>query len=476
MSDKLLRIRAFRGLDQSRDAFGSDPATSPQCQNIICRRGMMERAAGMSAESAQPPQGCTRLFQGFFRTEAGVDCPRLIAAGNGCLYALGDDGWTTLGSGFESDDWCAVSYRRESDDTLILTNGHGPMQTWDGRSASLSPIAPTIGGESVTFERLTLLYERLWGAVCRENPDRIYWSESFEPDSWELNIDLPDTGGGFADIATFDGARIRAVIAAFDDVLIVKDRSMHRLSGTYPGDFSLTQVYGDEGTLSARSIVQTADRLYFLGRSGLCVYDGMTVSSLVHKGDTRAQALFERLNPKAIDRACAVLKDDVIYLAVPLDNAAQNSHVIRYSLCDDSWALLTCAGVRDWLIWRDGQSETLMCLTEEGLFKFGTGDTFGEAPVRGEWLSPELMGDERARRKRTGRLYVTVQSSQPGSITLYTQSEHSRAEKTLPIDAGITLLKPRLRVCGRHLRFGLSSEAPICLPEGLSLEIEVDDA
>lgn len=476
MSDKLLRIRAFRGLDQSRDVFGSDPSTSPQCQNIICRHGMLERAAGMSARSPQPPQGCIRLFQGFFRSETGDDCPRLIAAGNGCLYALGDDGWTTLGSGFSSNDWCAVNYRRESDDTLILTNGHGPMQTWDGKSAALTPITPTIGEESVTFERLTLLYERLWGAVCAENPDRIYWSESFEPDNWELNADLPDTGGGFADIATFDGARIRAMIAAFDDVLIVKDRSMHRLSGTYPGDFSLTQVYGDEGTLAPRSIVQTADRLYFLGRSGLCIYDGMTVSSLIHKGDERARTLFERLNTKAINKACAVLMDDVIYLAVPLDNADENSHVIRYSLCDDSWALLSCAGIRDWLIWREGQSEELLCLTADGLFQFGTGDTFGETPVRGEWLSPELLSDVRARRKRTGRLYATVQSSQSGTVTLYTQSEQGRAEKTLSIEPGISLLKPRLRVCGRHLRFGLSTEAPIRLPEGLSLEIEVDDA
>lgn len=475
MARKLLRIRSFRGLDQSRGEFGSDPSTSPQCQNIICQRGVLERAKGMAAFSVQPPSGCRRLFQGFFRNNEGADTPRLLAAGNGCLYALSGDDWQTLGAGFTGDDWCAVNYRKESTDTLILANGCGPMQSWDGKSAALTPITPTIGGESVIFERLTLLYERLWGAVCADNPDRIFWSESFAPDNWELNSELPDTGGGFADVATFDGSRIRAVIAAFDDVLIVKDRSLHRLSGTYPGDFSLTQVYGDEGTLAPRSIVQTSDRLYFLGRNGLCVYDGMTVSSLVHRGDERARNLFERLNLSVIEKACAVLWGDVIYLSVPLDNASENSHVIRYSLCDDSWALLSCAGIRDWLIWREGHDEKLLCLSDEGLFQFGEGSSFGSAAITGEWISPELMSDERARRKRTGRLYVTVASSQSGTITLFTQSENHRAERSLPIAAGITHLKPRLRVCGHRVRFGLRTNAPIRLPEGLMLEIEVDE-
>lgn len=349
------------------------------------------------------------------------------------------------------------------------------MQTWDGKSASLTPITPTVDGQTAAFERLTLIYERLWGAVCTAQPDRVYWSESFAPDSWALNPDIPDSGGGYADVATFDGSRIRAVTAAFDDVLIIKDRSLHRLSGTYPGDFTLTQVYGGEGTLAPRTLVQTADRLYFLGRDGLCVYDGMTVSSLVHRGDERARGVFERLNPAAIDQACAVLTGDVMYIALPLDGAASNSHVLRYSLADDSWALLSLSGVRDFLIRRDGQKEELLCLTGEGLFRLGAGDTFGAENVTGEWLSPQLLGDRRVERKRTNRLRVTVEMEKAGAITLFTQSEQGRAERTISLPAGTSVLKPRLRVCGRRVRFGLKTSAPVRLPEGLTLEIEMDE-
>lgn len=474
MSNTLLRVRAFRGLDQSRGDWGGDPAAAAQCVNFICRGGVLERASGMTAISPQPPAGCVRLFQAFFRTD-GADDSRLVAAGNGCLYALTGGAWTTLGTGFASDDWCAVNYRKGESDLLILTNGRGPMQTWDGKSASLTPITPTVDGQNTAFERLTLIYERLWGAVCASQPDRVYWSESFAPDSWALNPDIPDSGGGYADVATFDGSRIRAVTAAFDDVLIVKDRSLHRLSGTYPGDFTLTQVYGGEGTLAPRTLVQTADRLYFLGRDGLCVYDGMTVSSLVHRGDERARGVFERLNPDAVDQACAVLTGDVMYIALPLDGASANSHVLRYSLADDSWALLSLAGVRDFLIHRDGQKEELLCLTDEGLFQLGGGDTFGTESIAAEWLSPQLLGDRRIERKRTNRLRVTVETEKAGAITLFTQSERGRAERTIDLPAGISVLKPRLRVCGRRIRFGLKTSAPVRLPEGLALEIEVDE-
>lgn len=476
MSDSMLRISAFRGIDQSRGDYSADASTSPDALNFICRDAALMTAPGMTALSPAPPSGCVRLFQGFFRNADGEDVSRLLASGNGAVYALSDETWLCLGSGFSSDDWCAVNYRHEADDWLILANGKDRMQYWDGRSDSLSPLVATIGQSEVLFSRLTLIYERLWGAVTSDAPDRIYWSESFAPDNWELNAGQSETGGGFADVATFDGSRIRAVIAAFDDVLIFKDKSIHRLNGTYPGDFSLTQVYGSEGTLAARTIVHTATRLYFLGSDGLCVYDGMSASSLAHKGDRRMKNVFERVNYGAVSQACAALFDDVIYLAVPLDGATGNSHVIEYSLADGMWALLDCAGIRDWLVRRDGQTETLLCLTENGLFAFGAGSDFGGQPINARWVSPILTLETRSTRKRTGRIYLSVFAPKPASMKLTMQSESGRAEKVIPLSQGLNIVRKRLRVRGRFIRFSIESAdgAPFSLPSGLEIELEED--
>ena len=469
MAFETVKIAAFRGIDQSRGLYG-DAGTSPDALNMICRRGALMTARAPAPHPPHPPAGCARLFQGFFRDEHGADAAVLLAAGQGHVYALTGGAWQDLGGGFQSDDWCAVNYRRADEDWLILVNGRDRMQYWDGSSAALTPLPAVMGGEEVRIERLTLIYERLWGAVTAGEPDRIYWSDTFAPDNWELNAAEPDAGGGFMDVATFDGARIRAVVAAFDDVLIFKDRSMHRLSGTYPGDFSLTQVYGSEGTLAARTIVHTASRLYFLGGDGLCVYDGMTVSSLTHAGDSRMQDVFARVSQPAAARACAALWRDVIYLALPLDGASENTHVARYSLSDGTWALLDLPGVKDFLLWREGQDEKLYCLTGEGLFLFEGGN---KALPGARWITPVLPA-RRMNRRRLGGARFPIEAESAGTLTLSALSEGGRVERRVSFDPGRSLVRQRLRLRGRSLRVALEAdgEAMFALPDGMELDIE----
>ena len=469
MAFETYRIAAFRGVDQSRGVYG-EAGTSPDAANMICRKGALMTCRAPAVAEPAPPNGCARLFQGFFRNESGADSMALVAAGGGHVYALTGGAWRDLGGGFQSDDWCAVNYRHEDEDWLILVNGRDPMQYWDGHSAALQSVDARMGGEPVLFSRLTLIYERLWGAVTAGQPDRVYWSESFSPDDWELNASEPDAGGGFMDVATFDGARIRAVVAAFDDVLIFKDRSMHRLNGTYPGDFSLTQVYGSEGTLAARTICHTASRLYFLGGDGLCVYDGMTVSSLTHAGDSRMKDVFARVNQRAVGSACAALWRDVIYLALPLDGAAENTHVVRYALSDGSWALLDIAGARDFLIWRDGQDERLYCLTGDGLVRFDEG---GAALPGARWITP-VLPSRTAVRRRLGRVCFPIEAEAAGEMTLSALSENGQVQKRVRFGRGRSIVRQRLRLRGRALRVRIESSgtAMFSLPDGMELEIE----
>ena len=469
MAFETLKITAFKGVDQSRGLYG-DMSTSPDAVNMICRKGALSTARAMAAEQPAPPAGCVRLFQGFFRDESGADSRALVAAGGGHVYALVGGGWRDLGGGFRSDDWCAVNYRHEDEDWLILVNGQDKMQYWDGQSAALRAVDVRMGGEEVRFSRLTLIYERLWGAVTATEPDRVYWSDSFAPDNWELSAAQPDTGGGFMDVATFDGARIRAVLAAFDDVLIFKDRSMHRLNGTYPGDFSLTQVYGSEGTLAPRTIVHTASRLYFLGGDGLCVYDGMTVSSLTHGGDSRMKDVFARVNQRAVAAACAALWRDVIYLALPLDGATQNTHVIRYALSDGSWALMEIPGVLDFLLWREGQDERLLCLTMEGLFRLDE----GQAALPAARGTTPVLPARVINRRRLGRVSFPIEAEADGTLTLTALSEGGQTRKTVRFGAGRSVIRQRLRLRGRSLRLRLESDSrvPFTLPDGMELDIE----
>lgn len=481
-NERTVLIPGFTGLDQSRGIHNSDLSTSPDAMNFVSRYGFLRTHHGVSARYPALPVACRSIKQAFFRDpDTQQDSTFLLAYGGGKVHALKDGAWVQLGEGFASDDWSCVNYRHETDDWFVMTNGSSALKYWDGRSSGLQDIVPKQGGEPIAFEHLTLLYERLWGAVYPAQPDRIYWSESFEPDNWEVNFDLPDAGGGFVDVATFDGSRIRAIVAAFDDVLIFKDKSIHRLNGTYPGEFNLTQVYGSEGTLAYGTIVYTADRLYFLGCDGLCVYDGMTVSSFSHIGDRKLREVWKRINKAAIEKACACIQDDTLYLALPLDGAEENSHVIEYSLNDGTYSMMDYAGINGWLVYREGQEETLMCLIGAQLYIYDSGTNYCGKPISAYWISPEITLGTLTTKKKVGRIYMSVSAqsldiNEEPQIRLTLMSGNKERTKLVRLKNGSNILRQRIKVRGRSFRFRIENVDgnPLTINRGMEITLEED--
>ena len=480
MSFKRLKIAGFRGLDTQAGDFHSDAATSPDAVNFVCADGRLTTAGGTLEYGPALPETCSRLFQGFFRdAETQADRRIMMAAGGGALYALTGGAWRQIGSGYQSDDWQAVNYRSGDKELILMVNGKDGIVSWDGGEGMAEIMHPAQGGEEICFEHLTLLYERLWGAVHAGTPDRIYWSESFAPEDWEVNYVTPEAGGGFLDVATFDGSRIRAIVAAFDDVLIFKDKSMHRLNGTYPGEFSLTQVYGSEGTLAARTIAHTADRLYFLGTDGLCVYNGMSVESLTHAGDKRLEEIWQRMNRNAMEKACAAIYRDVMYLSLPLDGSEENNYVIEYRLNDRSCSLVALGGVSDWLVLREAAGERLLGLIGDRVYEYGAGDTLAGRPVEAYWTSPEILLDSLAAKRTVGRIMMAVEAHaenhMPGMRLTLMSGDQVRSRE-IRLNEGVNLVRQRLRIRGRSFRFRLENVdgCRVTLPRGLEILLEED--
>lgn len=495
MYERKLVIDEFTGLDQSRGSISGDYGSSPDARNFVCRDGRLYTCPGAAQYGVSAPESAYesangRLFQAFFRDSDGNDFSKVILALHGRFYAadLDCNSWTSISAGFSSNDWSAVNYRDEYHDWIVFTNGQDGARYWDGVSIGTFPLKPMQGatdtspGSELLFSKLTLLNERLWGGVSADYPDRVYWSNTFDAEDWEFNyVDSTNDGGGFVDVATFDGSRIRAIISAFDDVLIFKDKSVHRLSGTYPGEFSLTQVYGSEGTLAPRTVVYNGTRLYFLSCDGLCGYDGTSVYSLAEKGDRKLKNIWSRINPSTIDRACAVMKDSVIYLAIPLDGSIINTHVIEYDVSTGIYSLVELPGVDDWLVLREGQKETLLYLDADKVYVYGMGYTFHGAPIHASWLSPEITCGSLASKKSTGRIYMTVyaQSLDLGSepavrITMY--SDAKERTKLVPLKNGINRIRKRVKIRGRAFQFRIENVDgnPISINGGMEIRIEED--
>lgn len=505
MQDRILSIAEFTGVDQSRGIHSGDYGSSPAAKNFISRYGRLFTCPGAAQYGDKAPESAHasengRIFQAFFRDENGDDFSKLVMALHGRFYAAGTDGksWEPIAANFQSDDWSAVNYRDENHDWIIFCNGKDTPQYWDGNTEASMPLEPRQGGYTetdpdtgqtvttegalLTFSRLTLLNERLWGAVTQEYPDRIYWSNTFDAEDWEFDyVDSENQGGGFIDVATFDGTRIRAIVSAFDDVLIFKDKSVHRLSGTYPGEFALTQVYGSEGTLAPRTVVYSGTRLYFLSCDGLCVYDGTSVSTMADRGDRKLKDIWARINPSTINLACAVLKDSILYLAVPLDGSVFNTHVIEYDVSTGIYSIIALPGVDDWLVLREGQQETLLYLDGRTVYAYGKGYTFHGDSIDASWLSPEISCGSLSSKKSTGRIYLSVdaQSLTVGGapqLKLTMLADGKARVKLIPLKNGVNRLRKRVKIRGRTFRFKIENVSgdPISIDSGIEIRVEED--
>lgn len=509
LAERKLTIPAFTGVDQSQGLHNLDMGSSPDAINFIARDGALRTVSGVSKYGAAVPQSVYedaggRLFQGFFRTAQGVDFSKIIMALHGRLYVadLEASSWTPISGTFSSNNWTMVNYREGTTDMAIFVNGVNTGQTWDGVSSASMPLVVHQGrvtetsddgnggttttvvsaGEDIIFSHIALLHERLWGGVSSANPDRIYWSNSFSPNDWEFNYtDSENTGGGFIDVATFDGGRIRALVSAMDEILIFKDKSLHRLNGTYPGEFSLTQVYGTEGTLASRTIVDTGKAVYFLSSDGLVRYTGMSAMPLSGLGDKRLKDIWARVNPSTIETACAVMMNNVIYIAVPLDGSVMNTHVIEYNILDGTYNVVQYPGVDDWLILREGQKETLLFLNGRQIYRYDSGYTFDGTAINATWTSPYISCATLASKKSTGRIYMSVTAtsldvSRTPQIKLTMLSGTKTRTKIIKLKNGHNEIRKRVKIRGRMFRFRIQNVSgdPLTIHRGIEIHIEED--
>lgn len=524
MVERKLSINSFTGIDQSRGLFSGDYGSSPEAVNFRVRNGVLSTVGGISGYGVPLPVETVliyphqtlfpasdlypvdldglylinhcRMFQGFFRDANHNDFSKLIITVYGRIYAsdIGANNWTLIADNKSTNDWTAVNYRDENCDWIIFTNGVDRPLYWDGISNSAQELVIVQGhveengvttseGEELRFRNITLLNERLWGGVATKYPDRIYWSSTFDPEDWELNWqDSGSDGGGYLDIATFDGSRIRAVVTALDDMLVFKDKSVHRISGMSPGEFSVSQIFGTEGTLAYRTIVNDGRALYFLSSDGLVRYSGMTALPLSANGDQKLKDFWSRINKSTIQYACAAMMDNIIYLSVPLDGSIINTHVVEYDTATGNYSIIELPGIDDWLVLREGQQETLLTISCGQVNRYDSGYTFQEGqPINAVWTSPYISCGSLSSKKQTGRVYMSINAtsldiSRKPQVKVSMFCGNKVRTKLIKLKPGLNEIRKRVKIRGRAFRFRIENVDgdPLSINQGVEIHIEED--
>ena len=477
--DKIMDIDRFKGLDQSESDVNRDIRTSPDMVNFIIDRGVMQSAPGARQWTAAiPGGGVTTIMEAAYHREDGTTEFRLIAGAGGRLYRLDGQEWIEVGSGYKSDRWDAINYRKNTEEWHIITNGADAVQYSAKDSEGYLPLegAPAVGS------CIALSDERLWLGGVPDDQEVVYWSWDNDPNNWEVDLDHPEQGGGFIYIRTHDGTKVIAVKALLNDVVIFKDRSLHRIVGSYPGEYELVEVYGSAGPISENTIVSTGASVFFLCAEGLCVFDGMTVQTLaLSNGDNRLIQLAGRINREAAQAACSVIHKNKMYVALPLDQSEVNNAVLIWDMTDNLYTLTTDYRADSWLIHHTEGGEKLL-FARDGRIMVMEGDTNDGAAMDAKWISPWFDAGTKSARKTSGRIYMSVEArsltGEKPRIKLTMESEKKKREKIVELKKeGLSVIRPRVKARGRMLRLGIETidGARLTVHQGVQIRLESDE-
>jgi hypothetical protein len=94
-------------------------------------------------------------------------------------------------------------------------------------------------------------------------------------------VDLSKVDGDFIPVTSTHAYNepVRAIVPAFNSLLVLKDHEAFAIYGNSPSSFSVRKV-GDNGTLSTMSAVSYEGGVVWAGRDGVFVYDGVEATNI----------------------------------------------------------------------------------------------------------------------------------------------------------------------------------------------------
>ena len=430
-------IERFAGLQQQADEHLLPASATPDAVNMSAEEQDLKVAAGYAPYASAALSGGIDTLAAYYRRSGGTDDTRLLAANSGGLYEWRSGEWARV-CDVAGGRISTVNYQHDGRDVLLIADGSGSVREYDGTAVT------TLSGSPEDLSLLTLHYERIWGSGAAGNPDAVFYSRAFSPDDWSGDTENPESGGGEIQLPTFNGGRVLAIENLFDDVLVFKERDIYRIVGTYPGDYEVVRVHGVTGPLARNSIVSSGNMVYYLSAGGLCGYNGVSATPF---SSQPAKGFLKRINRQAADRACAAVFQNRLFLAAPLDGAAENNAVLEMDL--GSGRMMVRSGIEASAFLVLG--EKLLFAGSDGIvYEYGCGADYNGTAISAYWRTPWTDMGNQTVEKYLDSLYLI------GSGTLEAVLETDRHRQVCRLNLGAQERPARIKLQGHGRRFRLT--------------------
>lgn len=437
--------------------------------NIRTERGLLATSHGIGR--AFPSLGAPiGTLERFYRRNRPDDPEIFVAAAGGAIYTytLGTEGWVKQAEGFISDSWSSVTYETvvgdATVDILIMSNADDGMITVYGSDLHVERKALTIGDDfsEVKFAVLGRHAERIWGTGDKAHPDNIFYSRPYDPFNWLGDIATPEVAGGMIQQPTWDGEAFIALKPFGGYLLALKPSTCFEIRGTDPSSFTITEAYGTDGPVNARTICTDRLSMFYLAQGGLGRYDGSSLALLSR------DALYETMRMRATeiaDKATACVCDHVYYLALGVhekdgDTLIENNAVIEFDTERGTFMLRKGMRVKDFYS-LGGKVYYTMADAPYDVLLYNDESAQGilDEPMESVWETPWLdLG--KAYIKRDFALRFTADADEDGvPIEIVVKTERGEKLRVVTLYKNRRDYKVRIHNAGLRVKLRLSSNA-----------------
>lgn len=233
----------------------------------------------------------------------------LLAACGGNIYKWNGSAFESIKTGWDAN--CDVFFETCAN-YVVAFNGKDTPIKYDGTTVTTLANAPTDG-------QYPILHKEKLFVAPQSHPDQVWWSESFNPETWPAENYWTFKAG--------DGDKIVALKRLYDELIIFKQRSIHALRGTNLDDFSGFEIIGDIGCVGPRAVGNFNNRLYFVGEKGLYEFNGVKVANI---SDNRIPNLWAKINKQYLYKSAVGCYGKYVWFALPYDTSTYNNLVICY--------------------------------------------------------------------------------------------------------------------------------------------------
>lgn len=285
-------------------------------------------------------------------------------------------------------DLLGINYHLDSDDCLIII-----VPSEEKIIVFHSTDATNEITQAPKLVSICLHYERLF-AILEGDRKTLMFSANLDPTDWDIDLDA----GGFIEMHDERG-RINKIVSFNDYVYVFRDYGVSKVSAY--GDqteFSVSQLFISSSKIYGNSVTCCGDRIIFLARDGLHVFDGYSTSKI----DLNIENMLEKINN---ENCCSLFYNNKYYLACRLDFGDEqqigcesnqdgfiNNALIELDLQTGEINLLRGVDILTMIaVEEDKFSKLIACFNGKYTNRFGQlthdGKLFDEV-LKKEWISP----------------------------------------------------------------------------------------